>query len=254
MSDKVYVKKTDLDCENNYVKVINNKDDEEDIMTYHSGIQEVYMAKYINRMIDFPFVQTILDFEVKDNICEMKFKRNDLENICDEKCISDAKFICYVVIKFIVICYFDHQINHNDLSIRNIMFNHRSRYSFDKYDSYKLPEYVPVIIDFELSQKFGKNKILLDNDKIYSEFNISHSINPLYSDIFKFLASFMKFLSNHQHNISNPDYCSELYMKIFSERIVCKNNLCFILDLDSINEGVKTRYMDKDGLMKYLFD
>lgn len=222
-----------------------------DYFTNDVSMQEILMSKYIKKT-DFPFVQKIVDYELKLYSCKMFFEKIDTDKLF--KCRSDVKFICYVVIKFILVMYYDHQINHNDLSMRNIMFNHKSHYSFSTYDSFELPEYVPVVIDFELSQRFTEdNKILINYElDYYREYNIKDKINPIYQDLYKFLKTFMDDLKGRE--ISNKDYVKEIYDKIFKSEVIIKDCDYLILDLDRIDESIKIKEMGKDELLKYLFN
>lgn len=212
------------------------------------AVQEVLILKYINEFVDFPFVQKMIDYEISDTSSQIAFEKIDSNDI--HRIDTDAKFICYIVIKFLMILHYEHQINHNDLNLRNIMYNHRSKYQFDTYDSFRLPEYVPVIIDFEVSQKFTEgHKILIDhNHKYFEQYNITSSLLPIHQDIYKFLEPMTKLMKQCGDNITNKDYPEQLYNKIFNSNVILKDSVYLILDLEKLDDYIKIKEINLSDL------
>lgn len=211
-------------------------------------IQEVLVLKCLSEWV---FVQRLTSYEG----CNMSFEYIDLPDISYLTYDSDIKFICYSVIKFILKSHEILRLNHNDLSIRNIMFNDKCKYKFTEYDGYELPKYVPVIIDFEFSQVFEYN-ILLSDVLLNEHFNIMHTFNPVYVDIYKFLSSLIEAIDNKIVRLHNLDFAKRVYNKIFiHENVVCKQRC--VIDIKCLDNCVKDEIkgMSKyEDTLKYLFN
>lgn len=214
----------------------NNEEDNNEIslmrMTHEMSILERI------KNIPFPFIQRIEGIDI--NRREITFTSIDLDNICLLNYNSDLKFICYTVLKFVLISFHLFNLNHNDLSVRNIMFNAKDKYNFETYDGFQLSEYVPVIIDFELSQIFKDEKLLLSSKLLMLQCNITHELNSFYCDIFKFLKGLCLVIDQGFVKLDNLDYPRFLYNKIFIEdKIRYSKDYLFTLETSCLNECIK---------------
>ena len=220
-------------------------------ISFNSSINEERITSYLNQKFDFPFIQRLL--YVKDKgLCFKKLDLSLKNIICEPDFNCSLKLLLFIVFLFILKSNDELMLNHNDLTVRNIMFNRRKN---DEIIQIKLKDkiykiqnqcnYYPYIIDFEHSQIFKDKIFLLKENLIEKKYNINHRHNSVFLDIFNFLMSLKLIFKDELYRYKIPDYylVDRIYDKIFTNQFNIVD-IIFVNYDEFITKGIKKDILD----------